>query len=219
MLGRCLEIVEPPRKFTCLMCGDCCRASPISLLPHEQLIIIRLAKKLGVKVDFTRGYTVYDKLNNVNIVLTYHMQLTEKGVCPFLRDDNKCKVHRLYKPLICRSFPYTIKNVSYFFDPITRTAFHRSEYTISGACKFIREHAGRLEFYLGNEAFVRKFFEDEVRAGYLMEKYRSMYMAALTYLWKMNYVDLASKEHKGAIYVNAYVFIRKFIPYFAIAPS
>ncbi len=201
------------------MCGDCCRASPISLLPHEQLIITMLARRLGIKVEFRRGYTVYDRLNNVNIVLTYHMQLTEKGECPFLESNNKCKIHKLYKPLICRSFPYTVRNVSYFFDPISKTAFHRSEYTISGACRFIKEHVEKLRPYLGNEMFVKKFFENEVRAGYLMEKYRSMYMAALTYLWKMNYIDLVSKEYKGAVYVNAYEFIRKFIPYFVIAPS
>ncbi len=207
-----------PDYFTCLMCGDCCRASPISLLPHEKLFIEELAKKLNVKVEFARGYTVHDSLSNINIVLTYHMQLNDKGECPFLSKDNKCKIHHAYKPLICRSFPYTIKNVNYYFDPITKAAIHRSEYTISSACRFVRKNIDKLELKLRSEAFVKKFFKEEVNAGYLMEKYRSMYMVALTYLWKMGRIYLVSTERKGSIYMNAYTFIRRFIPYFVIVP-
>jgi len=211
-------VSEDHIKFSCLRCGICCMASPISLLPHEVLILNDLAKLHNVKLRFIEGYSIYDRVSSVNIVLTYHMQLGKNGKCPFLSRKNLCLIHDKYKPLICRSFPYTIKSINYYFDPLSKIAFHRSSYTVSLACEFIKKHKEVLEPYFKDEIFVRKFFNDEVQYANLMEKYRSMYLLALSYLWRLGYVDLSSDARKDRPYVNAYIFIRRYIPYFAIKP-
>lgn len=205
-------------RFTCLRCGLCCMTSPISLLPHEILVLNNLAASLNVKLKFVEGYAVYDRISGVNVTLTYHMQLGNSGKCVFLGKNNLCLIHNRYKPLICRSFPYTIKSINYYFDPVAKIAFHRSNYTISSACEFIKKHKNTLEPYLKDELLIKKFFNDETRYASLMEKYRSMYLLALSYLWRVGYIDLVSDARIDRPYVNAYLFIRRYIPYFAIRP-
>lgn len=204
--------------FICLRCGKCCKASPISLLPHEVLVMKKYAKEYGLTLEFNEGYSVYDRISNYNIVLTYHMQLSRDNKCPFLTSNNKCLVHNSYKPLICRSFPYTIKTINYYFDPLSKTAFHKSVYAISLACSFVKSHANVIEPYLNNEVFVRKIFTEELKYANLMERYRSMYLLALSFLWRMKYIDLLSESKRNKLSINAYLFIRQYIPYFAIRP-
>ncbi|MEM4535446.1 MAG: YkgJ family cysteine cluster protein, partial [Desulfurococcaceae archaeon] len=101
------------------MCGDCCKMSPISVLPHEEVILKKLGELLDVDVRFTPGYTVYEAIRGVNLAFSYVMQLNTGGQCPFLR-NNKCTIHYIYKPYICRSFPYIPRHVKYSIDEVNK---------------------------------------------------------------------------------------------------
>ncbi|OYT38796.1 MAG: zinc/iron-chelating domain-containing protein, partial [Desulfurococcales archaeon ex4484_58] len=56
--------------------------SPISLLPHEDLILYRLAEKYGLEYRSRPGYRVFDAKNGVYIALSYVMDLVN-GKCTF----------------------------------------------------------------------------------------------------------------------------------------
>jgi len=60
--------------------------SPISILPHEEVILRKLAEYMEINVVFTNGYTVYEAVNGVNIAFSYIMHLDESGKCPFQKE-------------------------------------------------------------------------------------------------------------------------------------
>jgi len=203
------------KKFQCLKCGSCCKASHISLLPHELTILKRLAEKLRTRLEVGFDYTVYDKRSNSRIVLTYYMMLNDDNTCPFLTDDNLCSIHYIYKPLVCRAFPYVPSEVRYFYNPYTKTVFHKTEFAISYACPVIRRN--KALFMSEDESSKKRsaiFLSEQLKAAREFEEQRTRYVQALSYLWKIGLVDLEFKSQRNGPVVNAYTFIRQFIPYF-----
>ncbi len=202
-----IELSNKPRiTFKCLSCGICCTLSPITILPHEAIILHREAARLGIKLELTEGYRIYDDVSDKNIVLSYAIKLSGNRRCPFLTRDNKCLVHNTYKPLTCRSFPYVPREIQYYIDNSTRTIMHRSVYGISTACMFVKNNAKLLEKEL-LEHGIAKIFPSEYKYAQEAERWRRWYMRTLTYLWRMGFVDLYSEPLEDARSVNAYVFI------------
>lgn len=196
------------------MCGICCKASHIAVLAHEKLILTKLARTLGINVKFSYDYTIYDRYSDKQIVLTYYIVL-EKGSCPFLK-GNTCLIHNLYKPLICRSFPYVPKKVEYLYNTDLKIIKHRSVYAISTACTFIRKFKSEIEKQIVSENDIKSFLPDEYLAATKMEILRTKYLTALSYLWRANYIFLDFTYKGQAHVIDAYSFIRRYLPYFII---
>lgn len=168
-----------------------------------------------MRLEVGFDYTVYDEISGYKIVLTYYIRPREDGSCPFLTEDNLCMVHREYKPLICRSFPYVPSQVKYFFDPATKTIFHKTSFALSSACpilKRVKKVKGEAD---GRE--VSKFLVRELRAAREFDFERAKYMAALSYLWRVGLVKLVFNFKGRAVPVNAYLFIRQYLPTFTPA--
>ena len=191
-------------KFECLRCGKCCKLSSITVLPHEVLIIKKLARDLGVEVNFKPSYGVHDRLRGYFIVLSYTLELSN-GKCPFLTSDNKCMLQALYKPLTCRAFPYLPKDVRYYFDDVSRIIVHRANYGISLNCTFVKENEEALSKALRIYG-IRNVFPQEYNAAILMESLRHHYLLMLSKLWRIGLVDLRPGVRAGKE-VNAYTFL------------
>ncbi len=197
---------KPEIVFKCLGCGICCTLSPITILPHEAIILRREASRLGIRLEIIEGYRIYDDVSGKNIVLSYAIKLNNNKRCPFLTQNNKCLIHGTYKPLTCRSFPYVPREIQYYIDNGTRTIMHKSIYGISTACLFVKKHADKLEKEVMRHG-IRKVFPSEFKYAQEAEHWRRWYMRTLTHLWRMGLVDLYSEPLKDAVGVNAYIFI------------
>lgn len=79
----------------CLKCGNCCKtAHPI----FNRTDTLRISDHLGMKVgDFEQKFLVADKDGDL---------VPNQLPCPFLNDDNTCKVYEV-RPKSCRSYPHT----------------------------------------------------------------------------------------------------------------
>ena len=194
--------------FKCIGCGNCCRLSPITLLPHEVHMLRREARRLNIDVKIKPGYMVYDAVSKSFIILSYHLELDDKTrKCPFLTSDNKCLLHGRYKPYTCKSFPYVPREIHYIVDRATKTIAHRSIYGISTACLFVKQHSRKIE-ELVKLYGIQKIFPNEYKSVYEAESWRKWYMAMLTLLWKHGLINLYSDvDVKDARIVNAYDFI------------
>ena len=197
---------SPRIVFKCMGCGICCTLSPITILPHEALILRREAVRLGVNLELMEGYRIYDEVSGKNIVLSYAIKLNNNKRCPFLARDNKCLVHSTYKPLTCRSFPYVPREIQYYIDNNTRTIMHKSVYGISTACTFVKQYASTIEEEVRKHG-IQKVFPQEYQYAREAEYWRRWYMRTLTYLWRMGLVDLHSEPVSDAAGINAYIFI------------
>jgi len=169
---------------------------------------------LGVEVEFSYDYTIYDRFSNQRIALTYYITL-KNGSCPFLK-GNRCSIHDIYKPLICRSFPYVPKKVEYLYNSDMRVIKHRSTYAISTACTFVRKFKSEIEKHIETEDDIKAFLPEEYLAAVKMEILRTRYLSALSYLWKLNYIQLDFSYKGYSQVVDAYSFIRRYLPYFVI---
>ena len=187
-----------------MRCGACCRLSAITVLPHEVLVLRRIAKEKGVKVNFKEGYMVYDEVSGTNIVLSYHM-LLDNGKCPFL-NNGSCLVHFEYKPLTCRSFPYVPKEILYMINEDAKIIFHKSKYGLSTACEFVKKYSRKIEELLGNHS-IAEIMPVEYKHALEAEQWRRWYMRMLTLLWNTGLVNLSSKPNPTSRNVNAYEFI------------
>ncbi len=196
---------KPEIVFKCLSCGTCCTLSPITILPHEAIILRREAARLGIRLELIEGYKVYDNISDKNIVLSYAIKLNNKR-CPFLTHDNKCLVHETYKPLTCRSFPYVPREIQYYIDNNTRTIMHKSIYGISTACLFVKNNASKLEKEIMKYG-IKRIFPNEYKYAQEAEHWRRWYMRTLTFLWRIGLIDLYSEPLEEAVGVNAYIFI------------
>lgn len=190
------------------MCGKCCSLSPITLFPHEVITIEELAKKMGIKVRIKPSFVVFDELSGSNIALSYSMELIN-GRCPFLNTNNRCVLHTTHKPYVCRAFPYIPMYIKYYFDRVNKLAFYEVKYGVSTACRFI----SIFKHSLTNE-IINNVFPYEFNVAKEMERIRSLYMYALTLLWRSNLVQLNSEIKGRGDVVNAYELIRSKLPLF-----
>ncbi len=209
--------------FKCIPnCGYCCTISPVTVFPHEVIILSKLAEELDVSdLTFKPGYVIMDIKNDVRVALSYLMQLNEKGICPFLdTQDKTCKVHSLYKPLTCRSFPYLPRVVRYVIDPELKLVDFTVEFVVSSLCPVIRNNYTQedLEMMMNNTKLAIKVMPKEVGAAEEAIKARKIYADALTALWRAGYVELRGNNTNNANWptVNAFEYIRQFIPHITL---
>ncbi|MFB6470923.1 MAG: YkgJ family cysteine cluster protein [Vulcanisaeta sp. AZ3] len=205
--------------FRCMPnCGYCCTISPVTVFPHEVIILNKLAKELDVKdLTFRPGYVITDVRNGVRVALSYLMQLNEKGICPFLDNDDKtCKVHSLYKPLTCRSFPYLPRVIRYTIDPELKIVDFTVEFVVSNLCPVIKNNytIDDLDEIIRNVRVAVRVMPKEVNAAQEAVRVRKIYANALTALWRAGYIELRGDGGNNVNWpiVNAFEYIREFIP-------
>lgn len=199
--------------FKCMMCGSCCRMSPISVLPHEVVILTKLADMFDLKLVFEPGYTIYEAIGGVNIAFSYAMQLSGNK-CVFL-NGAKCMIHDIYKPLICRSFPYIPRHIKYNIDEVNKYIFATTEYALSLACKAVSRDRGILEIHgLHNLPFtnlVIHYYKEGYQAAMEAENIRSLLLTFLSRLWRDGYVELYPARPNASV-VSLYDYLRRFYP-------
>jgi len=84
------------QQINCLDCGNCCRI--LSLVVDEE-DVIRLSKHLKMsKRDFEKRYIQRAKDTGA-------MTFAKSPPCPFLGDDNACRVYEA-RPKCCHDYPY-----------------------------------------------------------------------------------------------------------------
>lgn len=196
--------------FKCLMCGKCCTKSSVSILPHEDLILRKLADKYGLPYSSTHGYVIYDSLNKRWIALSYVMHLIN-GKCVFL-EGNKCRIHYEYKPLICRSFPYVPKRVRYVIVDQTKSIYAKVDYGISLECIFVRNNRGFFEERFIDERSIYDFFEEQIREAIRMESLRNTMLNLLSNLWREGLINVAEKTGEPTVVQNLYNVLRIHYP-------
>ena len=204
-----MNLAEKLPVFRCDMCGLCCKMSPISVLPHEVIVLKYLADKMGVKVEFNQGYTVYDAVSGVNIAFSYVMQLAN-GQCPFL-NENMCSIHHIYKPYICRSFPYIPRHVKYSIDEENKYIMASTDYGLSLACHIVKRDREVLEKYSHIPGVIVHYLKKEYMVAMEAENVRTLLLTALSKLWRDGLVEIKTKV-PGAPVVNLYEFLRRFYP-------
>lgn len=200
----------PPR-FKCVVCGLCCTFSPISILPHEDVVLRHLAKFFGLGYSSEPGYTIYDSIHGVNLALSYVFHLGPNGRCIFLREDNTCRIHNIYKPLICRSYPYVPKHVRYNISDSERIIVATSDYGISLTCPIVKRDKAALEKYAANPAIIIHYMKDEYNAAMRMEEIRNFLLYLLSLLWREGLVDLKPSRPSAPV-INLYQFLRAYFP-------
>lgn len=115
--------------FTCVKCGHCreninnskglpfdptskprdnfkVTLEPLStgglvLFPWEREPLIKLAKKMGVKVDIRLSAGLFSKTDKSIVIVEYILHCDK---CPFLSNSKTCDIYN-DRPLICRTFP------------------------------------------------------------------------------------------------------------------
>ena len=181
--------------------------TPISILPQEVVILSKIAEELDLNVHFRHGYIVYDSINDIEISLSYIMELNN-GRCPFLK-DNKCSIHYIYKPYICRSFPYVPRHVKYNIDSVNKYIKATTDYGLSFACHIIREDYKILEKYPPN--ILLYYMKNEYAAAMEAENIRNYMLSLLSISWREGLVDIKNNRRR-TIVVNLYEFLRKYYP-------
>ncbi|ACL11084.1 YkgJ family cysteine cluster protein [Desulfurococcus amylolyticus] len=195
--------------FKCPACGLCCTFSPVSILPHEDVVLEIIAGVLDLPYKSQPGYTVYDEISGLNIAFSYIMELNN-GRCVFL-SGVRCLIHDVYKPLICRSYPYVPRHVKYNIDERGRYILATADYGISLACPIVRKDRGVLEKYSENPGLVIRYMKREYEAAVEMENARNLLLGLLSKLWREGLVELSTGKRNAPV-VNLYEFLRKYYP-------
>ena len=198
-----------PPLFKCSMCGECCRLSPISILPHEEVILRELSRILGVNIELSPGYTVYDSVSCVNIAFSFVLHLNEKSTCPFLV-NNKCSIHYIYKPYICRSFPYIPRHVKYSIDDVNKYITATADYGLSLACRIVKRDREILEKY-SRHSILSHYLRDEYLASVEAENIRLLLLYLLSVLWREGIIDIRPSVPSARV-VGLYEFLRRYFP-------
>ncbi|AFL66645.1 putative Fe-S oxidoreductase [Desulfurococcus amylolyticus DSM 16532] len=195
--------------FKCPACGLCCTFSPVSILPHEDVVLKIIAGVLDLPYKSQPGYTVYDEISGLNIAFSYIMELNN-GRCVFL-SGVRCLIHNVYKPLICRSYPYVPRHVKYNIDERGRYILATADYGISLACPIVRMDRSVLEKYSENPGLVIRYMKREYEAAVEMENARNLLLGLLSKLWREGLVELSTGKRNTPV-VNLYEFLRKYYP-------
>ncbi len=184
-------------------------------MPFEEYLLRVAAEKLGVKCVITHGYTVFDRRTRSYIALSYVLELNN-GKCPFLDSNNKCLLHNLYKPLVCRAFPYIPREVRYLYNNDMRIIIAYAEYGLSRKCPVIEANIDYISRLMNvNPMYLSMYMPSEVRAAMEMERKRGIIMRLLSNLWKKGLVDLEPGE-RGSLnkdnVINVYDILRIYYP-------
>ena len=205
-------------RFRCVPdCGLCCRASPVTVLPHEVYILTSLARRIGVDVTFEPSYTVADAVRRIRIALSYLMHLNEGGMCPFYDPRTyRCSVHGPYKPLTCRSFPYLPRVIKYRLDRSNKTLDFEVRFVMSSLCPIVRKDLPSL----GDAARIglaAKYAPQETEAALETVIARRLYAELLSDLWRRGIVELDDGS-KYPMYprVNGFSLVRQYYRYITV---
>ncbi len=199
--------------FKCTICGLCCKLSPITLLSFEETILHAAANEMNIRILIRPGYTIYDKKNKVFLGLSYIMELIN-GKCPFLH-NGKCLIHGLYKPYICRSFPYTPKEVRYVYSSEFKVLTSYVEYGLSLKCPVIEKDKDKINYLLKYKPYgLTIYMPNEVKAAMEMEEKRNLILKLLSELWRKGIVEFDPdiKPDDPDRVINVYEFLRTYYP-------
>jgi len=204
-------------EFRCVPdCALCCRASPVTVLPHEVYVLQKAARELGVSVVFTPAYKVADLRSGVRVALSYLMHLDEEGKCPFL-EGTRCRVHDVYKPLTCRSFPYLPKVVKYELDPVAKEVRVDVRFVISTLCPVVKRDLSPSDVVkMADVRVAVKYAPMEVEVAVSTLEKRMLYARVLSELWRRGLVELDEDKYPFFPVVNGFAFIRRFYPQFTL---
>jgi Fe-S-cluster containining protein len=194
-------------------CALCCRASPVTVLPHEVYVLESLARDLDVRVKFAPAYTLLDAVSGVRVALSYLMLLDDEGKCPFLR-GTKCLVHDLYKPLTCRSFPYLPKVIKYELDPVAKEIRMEINFVMSTLCPVVKSDLSPRDLVKMRDIRIAvQYAPKEVEVARETVEKRLLYARILSDLWQKGYVELQDGANSPFHpVVNGFAFIRRFRP-------
>ena len=79
----------------CLQCANCCKSIPPIVSSRDSK---RIAKHLKMKKsDFEETYLIKDEDGD---------QVINASPCPFLKEDNSCKIYSV-RPSACRQYPHS----------------------------------------------------------------------------------------------------------------
>ncbi len=200
------------KRFHCTLCGECCKASPVTILPYEDVILRKLAGMLGRPYKSRPGYRVYDKIHGVWIALSYAMQLIE-GKCTFLTRDNLCMINSIYKPLICRSYPYVPREIRYIMNEQLKMVHATAEYGLSIKCPVVKEDREYLTRLISSRPdWPIVYLPNEYKAAMEFEEKRSLLLRLLSGLWGRGLVNLSGEGPPASPIVNLYEVLRRFYP-------
>ena len=202
-------------RFKCIYTGICCRASPITLQSFESIIISSLSRVFDIKVHMEPGYVVWDRIGNLYLAISYILKLNNDGRCPFLTKDNKCIIHSIYKPLICRSYPYVPREVRYLFIERLKLIVPKVEYGLSAKCPVIERHKYLIDKYMDLDPyFISKYMPNEYKAALEAESKRTIILNLLSSLWRRGLIDLATinRMPPNIRVTNVYNFLRNYYP-------
>jgi Fe-S-cluster containining protein len=200
------------KRFKCILCGICCMKTPVSILPHEDIILRRLAERLGLPYKSRPSYRVFDRIRRSYIALSYTMELVDNK-CVFLTRDNLCMIQDIYKPLICRSYPYVPKHVQYNIVWGMKLIFPSVDYGISIECPVIQRDREYIESILARDKrLLREYLRDEFKAAEEMERIRTHLLYLLSELWRRGVVDLVENPGVDAQTLNLYSVLREYYP-------
>ncbi|MEM3926294.1 MAG: YkgJ family cysteine cluster protein [Desulfurococcaceae archaeon] len=195
--------------FKCNMCGYCCTLSSISTLPHEEVILRAIGEELGIKVNIKAGYTVYEEISDVLIAFSNILELSN-GKCVFLQ-KNKCIIHNIYKPYICRTFPYVPRHVRYTIDDVNKYISAEADYGLSLVCPVVKRDKPILEKHISNPALVFHYIKEEYQAMREAENIRNYLLYLLSKLWREGLVEIKTSRPNARM-VNLYEFLRYYYP-------
>ncbi len=202
-------------RFKCLLTGLCCKASPITLQSFERILIDLLAESMGIDVRIAPAYTIYDVLSDQWIALSYTLYLNEDNRCPFLSKDNKCLLHNVYKPFICRTYPYVPREVHYLVNSELKLIIPQVVYGISTKCPVIEIHKPLISKYFEADVnFVKEYMPNEYEAAVEAERARLTITMLLSNLWREGLVELMQKPPPAdsGRFINAYSLLQRYNP-------
>lgn len=90
------QIYESIPSGDCVGCGSCCHES-VPLTFFELMRVDEYLKENGLSKELAHGVVHY-----------YFNELTRRDSCPFLNDDNRCRIYDV-RPLTCRVYGHMTK--------------------------------------------------------------------------------------------------------------
>lgn len=202
-------------KFKCSLTGLCCKASPITLQSFEEILISLLAESMSIDVEISPAYAIYDALSDQWIALSYTLYLNDDNKCPFLSKNNRCLLHSIYKPFICRTYPYVPREVQYLVNSELKLIIPQVVYGISTRCPVIELHKPFISKYFEtNVNFVKEYMPNEYEAAIEAERARLVITTLLSNLWREGLVELVQKPPSTGFsrFINAYSLLQRYNP-------
>lgn len=103
--------VHPTMRFSCTMCGKCCKNWSITF-SEEEKVALEQTNWIEIFPDLA-GRTLWEPVKGPR-GREWRFKLQENNACPFLGPENECRIHGRFgphaKPLTCQMFPYSFAN-------------------------------------------------------------------------------------------------------------